>query len=419
MVLGDPNGAPAAMAETDAEGRYSLKDLAAGEYNLFGDKGQGSSTVLIPRVAYASVELDLGEDTLTPPGTIIGKVVSGGVPLAGVFCWLPGSSRVAMTDSLGRFVLDRVPEGTYLLRYTSIGHAPAADSSVAVVSGEITTRPAVSLVFDPAAQPPTPQGLAAVYDSATGEVLLTWTRPDVADIAGYFIQVSPGNDTSDAAANTMELRGADTAWVDNGSRLYFDAQSLWMDQDTGTVYYRIKAFDVDGNRSRSFSGPVSVSIRRLPIQRTVGTLIEGPGDDSAPRCRDTLVFKAAFTNPVVSTGQIALNIYGWYDGAPNSITAHYDKYSASGVSADTTIWYPGMISYQPLSNKPATMDSAAWFNGGNIAAISDTRRPDSLQVVLDISVSGLIPSPVRLIQDIRTDGNGCYLVSPARPAARL
>jgi hypothetical protein len=416
VVLGDANGEPAAMAETDTEGRYALKDLAKGEYNLFGEKGQGSSTVLIPRVAYASAELDLGEDTLTPPGTIIGKVMAGGAPLAGVFCWLPGSSRVAMTDSLGLFALDRVPEGTYLLRYTSIGHAPASDSSVVVASGEITTLPAKSLVFDLASQPPAPKGLAAVYDTATGKVSLTWHRPDVADLAGYLIEVFLGSDTSATAAYTEELDRVDPAWVDSAARLYFEWRNPWRGQDTGTVLYRIKAVDSDGNRSHGFSAPLAVSVRRNALQHTVATLIEGPGDDAAPRCRDTLVFKSAFTNPVMSTGRSTLNIFGWYDGAPNPVYAYYDKDPEWGVSADSTVWYPGMVQYSPLSSKPETVDSATWFNGGNIAGISDPRKPDSLRVVLDVALFGVMTSSVRWIQDIRTDENGCYLVSPSRPA---
>jgi hypothetical protein len=416
VVLGDPNGAPAAMAETDAEGRYALKGLAAGEYNLFGDKGQGASTVLIPRVAYASVELDLGEDTLTPPGTIIGRVMANGAPLAGVFCWLPGSSRVAMTDSLGGFALDRVPEGTYLLRYTAMGYAAASDGSVMVASGEITTQPTKSLVFDLASQPPTPQGLAAAYDTATGLVSLTWTQPDVADLAGYIIQSFPGNDTSEAATVEKELKGAHPAWVDTTARGLFEQQAMWRGQDTGTLHYRIKAVDFDGNRSHGFSAPLAVSIRRNALQHTAATLIEGSGDDDAPRCRDTLVFKAAFTNPVMGMGQLVLNIFGWYAGSPNRIATYHDKSPALGVNADTTVWSPGMVQFLPLSSKPATVDSAAWFNGGNIAGISDPRKPDSLRVILDVAVFGVMTSSVRWIQDVRTDANGCYLVSASRPA---
>ena len=417
VVLGDPDGAPAAMSETDAEGRYALKDLAAGEYNLFGDKGHGSSTVLIPRVAYASVELDLGEDTLTPPGTLIGKVMSGGAPLAGVFCWLPGSSRVAMTDSLGRFALDRIPEGTYLLRYTSMGYAPAWDSSVAVASGEITALPAKTLVFDLASQPPTPQGLAAAYDTVTGLVSLTWTRPDVADLEGYSIEIFPASDTSGAKTFTTSLKGAGPAWVDSSARMLFEWGNLWRDQDTATIHYRIKAVDFDGNRSHSFSAPLAVPVRRLAFQRTVATLIEGPGDDAAPRCRDTLVFKAAFTNPVMGTGQIYLNIFGWYDGAMTSIPTYHDKTPALGTNADTTVWAPGIIQYHPLHSKPESIDSADWISTRIIAGISDPRKPDSLRVVLDVALFGVMTTSVRMIQDIRTDGNGCYLVSPSRPAA--
>ncbi len=423
ILLGNPqssNSAPAASGETDAQGRYALTELAAGEYNVFGEQGHGVASVLIPRVSYLAMELDLGVDTLTPPGTIIGKVMANGKPMAGVFCYLPGSARVTMTDSLGIFALDRVPAGSYKLAYTSAGYATVIDSPVVVVSAGITALPTKVLAYDIALQPPTPESLSASLN-AMGYVVLTWKKPAVADLAGYILQVSYTGDTANEYFEESEifdksmLPDTSTISIYKLAWYVFYQGKIWVHQDTGTVTFRIKALDKDGNKSAAFSDPVSIVVHRSPLHLFTTSLVEGGSTDAAPRCRDTLTFVSTFTSTMVSAGTIRFHIEGWYHGSTESVIAYTDKSQVWNGKVDTLVWYPGRAEMRNIDEKPAEMDSATWFNGGGIVFKVPQGKPDSLRVAaytgLQYDVEYLSKTTV---MDIRVDSQGCYKVSPAR-----
>jgi Fe(3+) dicitrate transport protein len=51
-----------------------------------------------------------------------------GEPLAGVLVSIEGTDRSALTDDAGRYRIDRVPPGTYTVRFSLLGHAPRSET---------------------------------------------------------------------------------------------------------------------------------------------------------------------------------------------------------------------------------------------------------------------------------------------------
>jgi len=410
---------PMAQATTDAEGRYALSELGAGRYNVFGEAGEGASSVLIPRVRYEGGDLDLGVDTLKPPGIVVGSVMAGGNPLEGVFCYAPGSSQVAMTDSLGEFLLDRVPEGSYALKYSSEGYVTAVDSPVVVRSGEITALPARNLELDISLQPPTLVGLEAEWDSVTGDVHVRWDATSISDLAGYELErTADGADADQLPGGYYMIDSLlDTnGFTDSLPQWYFGPYRGWRDQDTGTVSYRVRAIDKDGNRSRAYSRPRSVFLKKLDIQRTILSLSETGGVYDSALCRDTLTFAASFTNPVVSTGSVQFRVAGWFGGNKvHTKEVWYSRDYAKDVAADTLSWHFGMPVVLGMDFKPAGMDSLEWVSGANTTYPEDYGTPDSLLVTATVRLSGAgrySGGEKRLI-DIKVV-DGCYVIRESR-----
>lgn len=279
-------------AVTDNGGRYKISDLAAGQYNLFGELGSGAAMVLIPAVTLGDSPLDLGVDTLKPPGKIIGKAITSEGPLEGAFCYLPGSSFISISDEDGSFALDRVPEGSYRLKYASAGYTTVTDT-VVVTSGEVLALPARRLGPDISVQPPVPQGLRAEYDTVTGVITLSWEAVEVADLLDYILYTQEGGSEPVKQGSF----GLDTVRVDSSYRLKFLPDWPWESRDTGSLVFLVKARDKDGNLSRRFSDPITLRMIRPQVYRgSFAVNPVGAGDSSA--CRDTVDLRIGFQGPV-------------------------------------------------------------------------------------------------------------------------
>jgi len=156
-----PGSIPAAMTRTDAQGRYLL-DLEAGTYNVFARDSGEARAAGNPGVEFAAAGLDLGESTLMPPGSVSGRVTVGGSPAGEVFCFIPGSAFVAMTDTAGEYSLAQVPPGRYPLRYVGTGLAAVVDSVTVFPDSALRThRPPPGQ--GRSLQPPAPGGLSSFF----------------------------------------------------------------------------------------------------------------------------------------------------------------------------------------------------------------------------------------------------------------
>lgn len=392
---------PAAMTRTDARGRYLL-DLEAGTYNVFARDSGEALAAGIPGIVFASGELDLGEKTLLPPGWVSGRVTVDGAPAGEVFCFIPGSAFVAMTDTAGRFTLDRVPPGKYLLRYVGTGLA-AADDSVTVFPDSVLRLPDRAMVPDVSLQPPVPGGLRADVDTATAFVTLAWNPVRVADLEKYVVE-SRNVDDSGAWSVAGTLPGgvlADTLFIDTEARSGF-AQMVHVlraaaPRESYLMEYRVKAVDKDGNSSPAYSGPVPVLLRRPPIMRTeVRSAWLGGSADSAV-CRDTMAIAVTFSNPAVDSATFHWSVEHRVQLRGGFYTL-YSELHPQKVAEDTLVWWWGK-----------GLDSTGIRKIG--PDVWET--PDSMYINLQIGVDGSHAS-VRKIIDILRPSPGCYRVRPVR-----
>jgi hypothetical protein len=404
-----PGSVPAAMARTDAGGRYLL-DLEAGTYNVFARDSGEARAAGIPGVAFASGELDLGESTLMPPGSASGRVIVGGAPAGEVFCFIPGSAFVAMTDTAGRFTLDRVPPGRYPLRYVGTGLAAVLDS-VTVYPDSALALPDREMFPDVSLQPPAPAGLRAVQDTASGSVTLTWNPVEVADLADYVAEYRLAGDTGNwekigpvaGAEEKDTVRIHREAWSPFGQ--YEEILRGTGPIDSCRMEYRVKAVDKDGNSSAAYSGVVSVLLRRPPILRTEVRMDRLGGAGDSALCRDTLAFAASFTNPVVDSAT-----FEW------SVEHYLPRYNSYH-----TLYVPKMEGLEP---KRAPADTLVWWWGRGFDS-TDMRKigpdawetPDTLYVNVRVRIAGDFAGDFtyrRKVIDILRTSPGCYRVGPAR-----
>jgi hypothetical protein len=402
-IAASPNGLPnhpdslnATLAQTDAQGHYSLTGLDAGLYNVFAEKGQGEATVFIPRIKYIEQVLDLGVDTLTAPGAIAGLVQSGGEFLSPVFCYLQGSTYVALTDSTGHFLMEKIPAGTYRLNYVSQGYASLIDSPIVVVSGKTTVAQPQTLGIDLDAQPPAPRIIQATYDTAQGVVTLMWNQTPVSDLNGYYVETYRlGHDSE--AYNSRD-RIWDTVYTSSiGQNWGYGFDST---QDYSyTQVYRIRSIDWDGNVSRITSPPIALKITRPGMTKYALKLKLLEGDRDTTVCRDTLIFVMEI-NPVTSRAYTASwNMTAWNPSFGGISVNLQGKNTTPLVESDTLVWVWNREAYQEMD----------WIDSSYF-----TTRPDSVKIIAHL-VGGEEPwfSDKRVI-DIGLDANKCYQVHKSR-----
>lgn len=229
---------------TDSSGRYRLADLAAGDYNLLGDFDHGKLVVLIPGVQRTqdAQRLDLGVDTLRAPGGIRARIQLNGEGQVGVLCYIPGTSNIAVSDDSGLCSLDKVPQGTYTVRYSLPGFLVDPDTGVKVFSGRVNELGPKSLAYDPELPPPAPKSLRIGYDFRAGTITLTWPPVPVSDLDGYVIYMDQPGKVEPQPRSTSIVH--DTTFTDT------------VIAPTGTirqVVYRVKARDKNADLSVSYS----------------------------------------------------------------------------------------------------------------------------------------------------------------------
>jgi hypothetical protein len=203
---------------------------------------------------------------------------------------------------------------------------------------------------------------------------------------------------------------------DDRTRAEFEWYAAWPKQDTGTAFYRVRSVDRDGNKSHTFSAPVSVVFKRRPFQNLALDLFEAGGIYHAPLCRDTLVFVASVSNPVFDKAAIHFDIVGWFGGAEELVYVYDQNIWKGMVRADTLAWYLGKPFEEPALPVPQDVDSTWWVNEGRFIPVLDLGKPDSLKVLVDsylYDTDGLQTTTKRML-DVVVDGRGCYSLSESR-----
>lgn len=395
-LLNRPDSLAAFQAETDAEGRYSLPDLEAGVYNLYGENRQGDASVLIPRVKYLETALEMGTDTLAPSGTITGKVLYAGNPLTPVFCYLQGSTFVALTDSAGAFTLERIPAGTYRLNYVAQGYAPAADSPLVVLAGQTVSLASKHLVQDLQGQPPAPNILFAAYDSVEGTMRITWNRSLVSDWSGYHVESFRLGEDTLAPYTRRSLW--DTVYTDSIGRWFgsgFAADADPLEPEEFIQVYRIRTYDREGNVSPWPANPIQVKVTRPEILKYSVSLRVAEGSIDTVLCQDSLVFILDLDQP--SKGPVDAF---WYMNSwrPTGTLATSIGIGRIHQNADTVVW-----KWDPQ-----------WNDEGDPAG-----KPDSVDFEVITRPAGSFSYGDARHLKMRVRPDGCYAVEKSRSPAVL
>lgn len=342
---------------TDADGRYAFESLDAGRYDLYGDYGSGSLVVLIPGIDVAAEAklLDLGVDTLRAPGGIAGRMLAGSQGKAGVLCFVPGLSRLDVSDDSGRFLIQGLPQGRYSLRYSAAGFLIAPDSGIAVQAGRITQLPDKLLEYDPALPPPGPFGLKAVYDTLNQRVTLTWDAVPVSDFEGFVVY----RDAPDALAPVI-LRNGFTVFP------RFEDASFGDSLLGRDLTYRIKARDHDANLSLNYSNPATVKIVPRAQVATLISVIVPEARAGAVSIGDSLRVIAAYRNP----GR-RIRMVSWRLGGGEAVRS---RAVSAFEGADTLGWKAGGAGWLDFRVEMKDETGVAWTSRLALQVTDDPPR---------------------------------------------
>ncbi len=171
--------------ETDAEGRYSVHGIPAGQYNILASKdGLAAFRDSINIDGPSSV---LASDTLAATSDLSGIVrLQPNHNPATATVQLLGTTAYANVDAGGRFRLEGLAAGTYLARIatTLSDYTPLFVGIVVEAGKDLTWPDTLTPVYTGI---PVIRGLMAAYDTASGVVRLSWAKSDYPNLIGYLV----------------------------------------------------------------------------------------------------------------------------------------------------------------------------------------------------------------------------------------
>jgi N-acetylneuraminic acid mutarotase len=247
--------------------------------------------------------IDLHKVPMLAPGTIAGKAVLGSSASAMVFCYIPGTSFLAVADpGTGAFVISGVPQAdNYKVYFYAQGYTPVIDSLVNVVSGQQTTLSNILLNLDPSAPLPAPSGFTATADTASGLVKLTWSAVHVSDLAGYVVGTMDSAIPGVVHLDTV----SDTNFVDYVYRNSFDSAEH-------SYSYKVGALDSSGN---AVNFTTLLRVHTLPpyYVRTVFKIAAIGGSGDTISAGDSAKIAAFFFSQLTKTISVI-----WFARTPDS-----------------------------------------------------------------------------------------------------
>jgi len=140
---------PVGITATDNTGSFEFDSIPKGVYSIIATYVVSNDTLYSARQNIQAFEeipkkpdVDIGTDTLRSPGRISGTVsVEGQASKSGIFCYIPGTSFLAITDTGGSFVVFSVPPGTYPFGYMHYKYKDTTIHGVVVISDKETKLP--------------------------------------------------------------------------------------------------------------------------------------------------------------------------------------------------------------------------------------------------------------------------------------
>lgn len=270
-VITDKNGA---FAFPDLEGKVNVEAVMSDAFKLF------KSDVMVSKAQPTS----LGEVTVQPTGTIMGKVSSKDnsavSDFEGVDVFIPGSSYVAKADSAGNFTLANVAPGTFTLVATKTGLGRAYASSITVLP----------------------------KSSSNVNLALSLSLPKIAQLAPN--NGGPGAEVTLTGENFGATKGEQLQVFFNGS-----LASGPLRQDDGTIKVRVPEGAVNGNVSITVGGNQSNAvpfkvIKDVSLGWSALDLLVGASHASTATAKDTannLILAPALQWAIVSGDSVELS----------------------------------------------------------------------------------------------------------------
>lgn len=245
---------------TEIDGKYQFDSLDQGTYTILANY-EDSLYVDNLNIYHDSITF-VGIDTLKEPGYIKGSVVLDDNNNMGVLVYIPGTDHIAVSDSLGNFLISNVPaDSSYKLVFQYYGYATVQFSEIVVQSSDTTSLSPVIL-----SKNQYPVGLVAELDSLTNTVTVTWNKMHNDDIVGYVIYRKDSSQTAlyPTQLNTNYLM-TDTLFKEILN------EKLFSQSDTITFQYQVRAKNSKEDLS-PFSNKVFIRAHSLRDSNTVKTI---------------------------------------------------------------------------------------------------------------------------------------------------
>lgn len=253
-------GTPIDTFYTDDAGKYQFDSLSFGTYSILANYEDSlfAENLFIQHDTLTFV----GIDTLREPGAIKGSVVLDNGNNMGVLIYVPGTSHIAVSDSIGNFTLSDIPaDSSYTIIFQYYGYAIVQLSKIKVTSGDTTSLSPVIL-----SKNEYPIGVKGVLDTITNTVTISWNKMISNDISGYIVYRKDSSQTAlfPEQLNLVSLI-TDTIFKDTLDDEHF-SQS-----DTITFQYQVKAKNSKEDLS-PFSEKVFVKAISIRDSSTLKTL---------------------------------------------------------------------------------------------------------------------------------------------------
>lgn len=104
---------------SDTSGTFSFNNIEEGEYALYCKLSNSDLSAFVQLIQIQSYNLNTSDTVaFDENGSFSGKLIdSSGTPMSQFNVYISGSPFFTITDSLGIYVLDNIPEGNYMLTF--------------------------------------------------------------------------------------------------------------------------------------------------------------------------------------------------------------------------------------------------------------------------------------------------------------
>jgi hypothetical protein len=228
------------------DGRFYISNVPSGNHDVFiiagaamslAGKSRPSNGKRINKVSFLSgIRNELGEIELPKLGAIAGNVtLEGQTDNSGIDVYIPGTSMIAKTDSIGNYVIEGVPVGTHNLYFEKDGYHRGQIEGISVDQEQTTKLTSIGLILSTGAE-----GLVELADGA--EFYDSLTVPVIIAASPNAVLMKVSEDSDFTGASWLALR----------------TNFLHTFSSAGSKTLRVKFSDANGLESSPFSAKITI-----------------------------------------------------------------------------------------------------------------------------------------------------------------